>query len=103
MARGRKKSPDGRTVPWPVKLSETQAQAAGELCGRLGVARSAWTASLVAAALAEGDPAVRDSAAAIADLEYRLEQALAGHREPRCGRCGTQLACPACQRGDEYA
>ena len=38
----------------------------------------------------------------IASLEAQLEQAASQH-SGSCHSCGSALACPSCQRGDEFA
>jgi hypothetical protein len=39
----------------------------------------------------------------VTDMEAELEQARESRSTARCQSCGTQLACPACNRGDDYA
>ena len=41
--------------------------------------------------------------ALVADLEAELEQARESRNVTRCQSCGTALACPSCQRGDDWA
>ena len=95
---------NGRRVIWTARLSEAEAEAASAICAHLGQSHSAWLQDLARLAITghAGARAVANLETTITDLEAQLEQA-AGRHAGTCRECGTPLACPACQRGEDWA
>jgi hypothetical protein len=94
---------NGRRAVWTARLSEAEAAAADAICEKTGESHSAWLQDLVRMAIAgqTGPGWVSNLEATIADLEAELEQA--DRHAGACRSCGTPLACPSCQRGDDWA